>query len=151
VKLLSDTVSLVDPDICPRKAMVTLSAVLTLVDPSAVENARVLPQLCPLHGWAEELIAKSMIPANAVSAEEPLLDITGVPPQDTWGVKPVDVPACENWYRTSTRSPVVSKPAGSVQVPRLVELVLDVISPTALQTTCGVVNVPSVLFGLAYR
>jgi len=49
------------------------------------------------------------------------------------------------------RSPVLSKPAGSVQLPRLVDTVPDVEVPTALQTTCGVVNDPKVLFGFAYR
>ena len=96
MKPLRDTVSLVDPDICPWKPIVTLSAVFTLAEPAAVANARLLPQLCPLHGCIEGLIAKSMIPANAVSAAAPALDNIGVAPNDTAGVNPVAVPVCEN-------------------------------------------------------
>src|ERR1035437_6536601 len=96
VKPLRDTVSLVDPDICPWKPIVTLSAVFTPADPTAVANARLLPQLCPFHGCVEELILKSMLPTNAVSAAPAALDRTGVPPNDTAGVNPVAVPVCEN-------------------------------------------------------
>ena len=49
------------------------------------------------------------------------------------------------------RSPVLSNPAGSVQLPRLVDVLLDVDVPTVLHTTCGVVSDPSGLFGAAYR
>ena len=96
MKLLRDTVSLVVPDICPRNAIVTLSPVFTPVAPTAVRNARLLPQLCPLQGCADELIAKSITPANAVSAADPVLESTGVPPNDICGVNPVAVPVCEN-------------------------------------------------------
>jgi hypothetical protein len=96
VKPLSATASLVAADICPRKLIVTLSAVFKLADPIAVANARLLPQLCPLHGCAEELIAKLIVPANAVSAAEPALESTGVAPQDNWGVNPIAVPVCVN-------------------------------------------------------
>jgi hypothetical protein len=75
---------------------VTLSAVFTLADPIAVANARLLPQLCPLHACIEVLIAKSMIPANAVSAALAALESIGLPPNDTAGVNPVAVPVCEN-------------------------------------------------------
>ena len=96
MKLLSPTASVVDPDICPRKLIVTLPAVLTLVDPKAAANARLLPQLCPLQGCVEELIAKSMIPANPVSVALAVLDNTGVPPKESCGINPVAVPVWEN-------------------------------------------------------
>ena len=96
VKPLRDTVSLVDADICPRKAIVTLSPVLTPVAPSAVENAKLLPQLCPFQACVDALIANSSLPANAVSADDAALESTGVPPNDTCGVKPAVVPVCEN-------------------------------------------------------
>lgn len=76
--------------------MVTLSAVFTLVDPTAAAKVRVLPQLCPLHGCVEELIAKPMVPAKAVSVAVAVLESTGVPPNESCGIKPVVVPVCEN-------------------------------------------------------
>ena len=76
--------------------MVTLSAVFAPVVPTAVKNAKLLPQLCPLHGCVDEFIANSTLPANAVSADDAALESTGVPPKDTWGVNPVVVPVCEN-------------------------------------------------------
>jgi hypothetical protein len=76
--------------------MVTLSPVFAPVTPTAVENARLLPQLSPFHGCVDELIANSSLPANAVSADVAALESTGVPPNDTWGVNPVVVPVCEN-------------------------------------------------------
>ena len=76
--------------------MVTLNAVLALADPSAGANARLLPQLCPLHGCAEALIAKSMMPANPVSAAVAVRNKTGVPAQDSAGVNAVAVPVCVN-------------------------------------------------------
>ena len=85
-------VSLVDAAICPRNAIVRLKLVLALADPIAVAKARLLPQLCPLHGCVELLMANSSTPAKAVSADEAVRDTTGVPPQDTCGVNPVAVP-----------------------------------------------------------
>ena len=135
MKLLSDTASLVDAAICPKKVMVILSAVFTLAEPSTVASARLLPQLCPLNGCVEESIANSKLPAKAVSAADAALERTGVVPQVSCGMNPVVVPVCVNRYRTSMRSPVLSNPAGSVQVARLDETVPDVEVPTELQTT----------------
>ena len=97
VKLLSDTLSLPAPDICPRKLIVKLCVVLALADPTAAANARLLPQLCPLQGCAEELIANSSLPAYAVSAAAPERDRIEAPAQPICGVNPVAVPWCRNW------------------------------------------------------
>ena len=84
----------VDDDICPSKLIVKFCVVLTLVTPSAAANARLLPQLSPLHGCVEAFTAKFSVPVNAVSPAVPVRDNTGVPPKATCGVKPEVLPTC---------------------------------------------------------
>ena len=84
----------VDDDICPNKLIVKLCDVLTLVTPTEVANARLLPQLCPLHGCAPVFTAKFSSPVNAVSDAVPARDKTGVPPKATCGVNPDPLPVC---------------------------------------------------------
>lgn len=84
----------VEDDICPRKLIVKICVVFTDVAPTAAANDVLLPQLSPLHGCADALTAKLSDPANAVSAEVPVRDNTGVPPNATCGVNPELVPRC---------------------------------------------------------
>jgi len=52
------------------------------VDPKAAASGRMLPQLCPLHGCVDALIAKFKVPAKAVSVEDPTRERTGVPQKE---------------------------------------------------------------------
>ena len=94
MKLLRNTVSPVDADICPRNEIVNSCVVSRLAEPKTVAKARLLPQLCPLQGCDPALIPNSNFPAIAVSAADAARDRMGVAPHATCGVKPVEVPWC---------------------------------------------------------